>query len=150
MSERAATGIDRRLVAGVTVAGGAAVFVAALALPWATFEDLATGATIEFQGGPVSVAVTVLAIAAIGLSIIQVRRPSGAAVIGQAAVAILLLLASIALALSKVSDANATPSLSPSETGYGLGAVVGLLGSLVVLAASMLAVFLRMGQRPSA
>ena len=105
----------------------------------ATYRDVLANKTTEFHGGALGVTLVGVGTVSIALAVLGTLRESMRVRGIQVVVANAALLASIVLALRKISSANHVVAEGMSQTSYALGAVVGVIASLVLVFASVLA-----------
>ena len=114
-----------------------ALIVAALWLPWATFEERARGMT-SFAGGSITGWLVALALSTMTLSAVALRWPSSWvrwAILGSSICALGL---AVLLALRSISSANSVLAHSYSQTSYASGSVVGVLSGVAMMATAVL------------
>jgi hypothetical protein len=114
--------------------------LAALALPWATLKNVIVNVTTGLRGGPISVLLVLLAASIILLAALANFRASPLVHGAQVVLGCVALVASIALALSKIASANhqALARGGPSQTAYAIGGPIAVAASLVIVAASLI------------
>ena len=117
----------------VQAVAAALLALAAMTLPWATFRT--ARATSELRGGPISVLLVVLAALVILHAALAILRASPLVYGVQVAIGCSAIVASIALALSKIASSNhlALVQDGPSQTAYAIGGPVAIAASLVIV-----------------
>jgi hypothetical protein len=128
-----------RTLALIEVIAGACLVVAAAVLPWATYRDVLANTTTEFRAGVLGATLVGVGVLSIGVGVLGALRESKWLRALQIVVASAALLVSIVLALRKISSANHVVAEGMSQTSYALGAVVGVIASLALVIASVLA-----------
>ena len=128
-----------RTLALFEVIAGACLVVAAAVMPWATYRDVLANKTTEFHGGALGVTLVGVGVLSIALAVLGAARESMWVRGMQIVVASAALLVSIVLALQKISSANHVVAEGLSQTSYALGAAVGVVASLALVIASVLA-----------
>ena len=141
-----ASAAEERALLAVKAAAAAGLILAAASLPWATARSLAGGRTTLFKGGPLSLALIVLAAVTLALSGVRLIRSSSTVDAVQIIVATAIVPIAIALALTKIGLANRVVSHAPSHTSYALGPVAALAAGGVILVTSTALAFV---SRPS-
>jgi hypothetical protein len=138
VDEGAKSGPGRNVVAMVgVVLASLLLLMSAIWLPWATYRSAALAVT--FRGGrfgPVLVACGGGSLGVVAVSLIWYRAAIHwlQLLLGCAAV-----LSSLAIALSKIADANHTASFvnGYSDTSYGIGAGLAIAASVVMTVSSV-------------
>jgi hypothetical protein len=133
--------VDRLRTLGICLVQTVAAMmlaVASMALPWATLRT--GGGTSELRGGPISVLLVILAALTILLAALAILRTSLMIYGVQAGIGCSAVVASIALALSKIASANhqTLTRTGPSQTAYAIGGAVAIAASLVIMTASLI------------
>ena len=115
-------------VAGVTLV------IAASWLPWATYQSPFTGSSVWLRGGPLSIALISFGSVSVVIAIIELFRPTILGATGLIACGFAAFVVAVALALTKIADANGLPPHTGAATSYAVGSLVGLLAALSIVA----------------
>jgi hypothetical protein len=122
-----------------TVLAGGLVVVAAL-LPWASYENRATGATTNYGAGTAGFVLAALALGAAGCALAGARDGRGPL----CNLAVLLsagcLVTAVVLAVTRMltADDAASSRIGGSRTSYEAGALVGVVGAALLVLACVL------------
>ena len=129
---------DDRLIAVGVLLASILVTVSAIWMPWATYR---TGVlTMSFRSGWLDVLLVTCGVVALVLGGLSFSRKSPALLGVLSAIACAAVVASIALALASLKDANDIVMIhaSSSQTSYGIGSVVGVAASVLLAVLSVM------------
>ena len=130
---------DRRNVALVIIrcAASLAMIVAALWLPWATFEEN-SHRSITYSAGSLTGSLVALALLTTVLSATTLRWPSTWIRWATLVACVCALGLAVGLALHSISSANSVPVHAYSQTSYASGSVLGVLAGVAMTATAAL------------
>ena len=103
-------------------------------MPWATYRDVGSNATMTFRGGLSGLVLATLGVVSLVGAVLLLVRRSAALDRAEMVVGCAAVITSIVMALSDISRANhaALAGAGPSRTSYTYGAGVAVVGSLTI------------------
>jgi hypothetical protein len=113
------------------------LLISTLWLPWATYRS--TALAVTFRGGRFGPVLIVCGAGSLGLVAVSLLWNRAAIHWLQLLIGCAAVLSSLAIALSKIADANQTgiPANGYSDTSYGIGAGLAIAASVVLVGSSV-------------
>jgi cytochrome b561 len=108
------------------------LIVAAVAMPWVTYENRATHVTTQFKGGRLGIILVVLGLASITLAVMLYNRASTLLMRIHFGIGCAAWILSVVVALAKIKSANNVNKQAPSSTSFAAATVVAVVASAAI------------------